>query len=160
MHPKISTASEEHIGLARARIGTRIRQLRLRLGISQGTIEQRTGLLRCYVSRVENGHTVPSLETLERFASALDIPLYLLFYEGDEPRPFSSAGTFLEASEHANEEVASQDRFLRQLGRFFSRMADPDRSILLGLAKKLSEHCQKIPALPNKPNLLPRISDT
>ena len=66
-------------------IGTRLRKLREDKKLSQGDIEERTGLLRCYISRVENGHTVPSLETLERLASALEIPLYQLFYEGDEP---------------------------------------------------------------------------
>ena len=45
-------------------IGARLRQLREQKQMSQGDIEERTGLLRCYVSRVENGHTVPSLETL------------------------------------------------------------------------------------------------
>ena len=66
-------------------IGERIRKLREAKGISQEELEQRSGLLRCYISRVEHGHTVPSLETLERLAAALEIPLYRLFYEGDEP---------------------------------------------------------------------------
>src|SRR5205823_14781395 len=65
-------------------IGKRLRQLREKKGLSQGDIEERTGLLRCYISRVENGHTVPSLETLERFAGALDLPLHEVFYTGDE----------------------------------------------------------------------------
>src|SRR5207247_199135 len=69
-------------------IGSRLRKLREERHFSQGDIEKRTGLLRCYVSRVENGHTVPSLETLERLASALELPLYMLFYEGDEPPAF------------------------------------------------------------------------
>jgi transcriptional regulator with XRE-family HTH domain len=64
-------------------IGQRIRQIREQKKLSQGDIEETTGLLRCYVSRVENGHTVPSLETLERFAAALDIPLYRFFYTGE-----------------------------------------------------------------------------
>ena len=68
-------------------IGTRLRQLREQKHMSQGDIEERTGLLRCYVSRVENGHTVPSLETLERFAAVLDVPLYQLFYSGEEAHP-------------------------------------------------------------------------
>ena len=68
-------------------IGTRLRQLREQKQLSQGDIEERTGLLRCYVSRVENGHTVPSLETLERFAGVLDVPLYQLFFNGDEAPP-------------------------------------------------------------------------
>jgi transcriptional regulator with XRE-family HTH domain len=49
-------------------IGERLRDLREQKKMSQGEIEKRTGLLRCYISRVENGHTVPSLETLEKMA--------------------------------------------------------------------------------------------
>ena len=71
-------------------IGTRLRQLREQKHMSQGDIENRTGLLRCYISRVENGHTVPSLETLERFAAVLDVPLYKLFYSGEEAPPTPS----------------------------------------------------------------------
>ncbi|MGH9563607.1 MAG: helix-turn-helix domain-containing protein, partial [Terracidiphilus sp.] len=44
------------------KIGTTIRAYRLQKGLSQGDIEKKTGLLRCYLSRVENGHTVPSLD--------------------------------------------------------------------------------------------------
>src|SRR5690349_24517232 len=66
-------------------IGDRLREFREAKHLSQGDIENRTGLLRCYVSRVENGHTVPAVETLEKFARALEVPLYQLFYEGDEP---------------------------------------------------------------------------
>src|SRR5260370_26742309 len=66
-------------------IGDRLREFREAKHLSQGDIEKRTGLLRCYVSRVENGHTVPAIETLEKFARALEVPLYHLFYEGDEP---------------------------------------------------------------------------
>ena len=60
-------------------IGTRLKKLREERNLSQGDIEKRTGLLRCYISRVENGHTVPSLETLERLSAALELPLYQLF---------------------------------------------------------------------------------
>ena len=56
-------------------IGVTIRGYRLQRGMSQGDIEKRTGLLRCYLSRVENGHTVPSLDTLQKIAGALDLPL-------------------------------------------------------------------------------------
>jgi transcriptional regulator with XRE-family HTH domain len=69
-------------------IGKRLREVRELSGLSQGDIERSTGLLRCYVSRVENGHTVPSLDTLEKLAYALKVPLYKFFYEGDEiPKP-------------------------------------------------------------------------
>jgi transcriptional regulator with XRE-family HTH domain len=66
-------------------IGERLREMREEKKLSQGDIEKRTGLLRCYISRVENGHTVPAIETLEKLARALEVPLYQLFYEGDEP---------------------------------------------------------------------------
>ena len=65
-------------------VAARLREFREAKNLSQGDIEQRTGLLRCYISRVENGHTVPVLETLEKFCRALEVPLYQLFYEGRE----------------------------------------------------------------------------
>ena len=65
-------------------IGDRLRALREEKKLSQGDIEKRTGLLRCYISRVENGHTVPAIETLEKMARALEVPLYQLFYDGEE----------------------------------------------------------------------------
>jgi transcriptional regulator with XRE-family HTH domain len=65
-------------------IGDRLRQLREEKALSQGDIEKRTGRLRCYVSRVENGHTVPAIETLEKLARVLEVPLFQLFYHGDE----------------------------------------------------------------------------
>src|ERR1700723_2359466 len=70
-------------------IADRLRALREAKHLSQGDIEKRTGLLRCYISRVENGHTIPSLQTLERFATALEVPLQEMFYsgEGEPPTP-------------------------------------------------------------------------
>ena len=56
-------------------IGDRLRALRQEKHLSQGQIEKRSGLLRCYISRVEHGHTVPSIETLEKMCRALEIPL-------------------------------------------------------------------------------------
>src|SRR5690349_8743143 len=66
-------------------IADRLRAIREQQDLSQGDIEKRTGLLRCYVSRVENGHTVPSIETLEKMARALEVPMYQLFYDGETP---------------------------------------------------------------------------
>jgi transcriptional regulator with XRE-family HTH domain len=66
-------------------ISDRLRSIREEKNLSQGDIEKRTGLLRCYVSRVENGHTVPAVETIEKFARALEVPIYQLFYDGDKP---------------------------------------------------------------------------
>ncbi len=66
-------------------ISDRLRSIRVEKNLSQGDIEKRTGLLRCYVSRVENGHTVPAVETIEKFARALEVPIHQLFYDGDKP---------------------------------------------------------------------------
>src|ERR1700734_2045372 len=66
-------------------IGDRLRELREQKNFSQGEIEKRTGLLRCYISRLENGHTVPAIDTLEKLARALEVPMYQLFYDGEQP---------------------------------------------------------------------------
>src|SRR5216683_1202534 len=64
-------------------IGNRLKELRESKELSQGDIEKRCGLLRCYISRVENGHTVPSVGTLEKMARALEVPMYRLFHDGE-----------------------------------------------------------------------------
>jgi transcriptional regulator with XRE-family HTH domain len=65
-------------------IGRRLREVREAKGISQGEIEERSRLLRCYISRVENGPTVASIETLEKLAQALGTPIYAILYQGEE----------------------------------------------------------------------------
>jgi transcriptional regulator with XRE-family HTH domain len=67
-------------------IGERLKAIREQKDMSQGDIEKRTGLLRCYISRVENGHTVPAIETIEKLARAMEVPMYALFYEASEVR--------------------------------------------------------------------------
>jgi len=69
------------------KIGQRIRDLRVAGNLSQGDIEKRTGLLRAYTSRVENGHVTPSLSTLEKYAAAFDVPLYALYPPHSQPFP-------------------------------------------------------------------------
>jgi len=121
-------------------IGTRLRQLRENKQLSQGDIEERTGLLRCYVSRVENGHTVPSLETLERFAGVLDVPLYQLFFTADEapPTPNLTPRKTLEELTGDNGEKNIDAQFLMKLRNLLSRLAEPDRDVILSLAKRLA----------------------
>jgi transcriptional regulator with XRE-family HTH domain len=122
-------------------IGERIRHLRLEKGLSQGDIEQTSGLLRTYVSRVEHGHTVPSLETLERLAAALNLPLYRLFYTPGEESFTASVVTPRKSLEELAEDTdptGSEARFLLALNRYVERMAESDRTLLLDLAKKLA----------------------
>ena len=121
-------------------IGTRLRTLRGQKGLSQGDIENATGLLRCYISRVENGHTVPSLETLERFAAALDVPLYKLFFPGEEApsTPYLTPRKSLEELAGEGGKAGEDARFLLKLMNLMERVAAPDREVLLALAKKLA----------------------
>lgn len=112
-------------------IGDRLRELREAKKLSQGDIEKRTGLLRCYISRVENGHTVPSLPTLEKLAAALAIPLWKIFYEGREsPRPVVPATS--------TKESASDRKFLVKLSRLWVRMKERDRKLFLHSAQTMS----------------------
>ena len=121
-------------------IGKRIRQLREMRKLSQGDIEETTGLLRCYISRVENGHTVPSLETLERFAGALGVPLYQLFCENGHTPETSHLTPRKTLEELAKDEEVTgpEDRFLAKITNLSARLMATDRKILLTLAKKLA----------------------
>ena len=120
-------------------IGIRLRKLREERKLSQGDIEKRTGLLRCYISRVENGHTVPSLETLERLAAAMEIPLYQLFYEGERPPDLPNLTQRKSTDELAMEIPADRDsRFFQKVKRLIGNINDRDRRLLLYMAQKLA----------------------
>ena len=121
-------------------IGTRLRFFREEKGLSQGDIEKSTGLLRCYISRIENGHTIPSLETLERFAGALDVPMYKLFFSGDgePPTPNLVRRKSLEELAEQPGKAGEEARFMLQFKTVLSQLGDPDRDVLLTLAKKLA----------------------
>lgn len=121
-------------------IGERIKRLREQKGLSQGDIEKSSGLLRCYISRVEHGHTVPSLDTLERFAAALDMPLYRLFFSGDAApaTPYLSERKTLEEMAETEGEKGAEARFLIKMRGLLDKMVDADRSFLLDFAKKLA----------------------
>jgi transcriptional regulator with XRE-family HTH domain len=119
-------------------IGDRLRELREGKKLSQGDIEKRTGLLRCYISRVENGHTVPAIETLEKLARALEIPLYQLFYEGKEPPKLPHLLKRKTSDDIAWGSSGKQAVFLHKLRKCLSKAGDADRKLLLAMAQKLS----------------------
>ena len=121
-------------------IGQRIRQLREQKSFSQGDIEKASGLLRCYISRVEHGHTVPSLETLERFAAALDVPLYRLFYTGEDTpaTPHLTPRRSLEELADEAGPSGTEARFLLKLKGLVGKMVESDRAFLLDFARKLA----------------------
>jgi transcriptional regulator with XRE-family HTH domain len=107
-------------------IGDRLRVLREAKRFSQGDIEKKTGLLRCYVSRVENGHTVPSVETLEKFARALEVPMYQLFYDGEEPPKLPNLPKRKSADDIAWGSKGKDARLLAKFCRLFSRIEEDE----------------------------------
>ena len=137
---KMQESKKRSVGANDMSIGARIRALRELKGLSQGDIERVTGLLRCYTSRVENGHTIPSLETLERFAAALDIPLYRLFYAGEDtpPTPNLSPRENLEELAESDGKEGEDARFLLKLKTLLDQITESDRQVVLALAKKLA----------------------
>ena len=119
-------------------IGDRLRDIREEKKLSQGDIEKRTGLLRCYISRVENGHTVPAIETLEKLARALEVPLYHLFYEGEEPPKLPNLPKRKSSDDIAWGSSGKDGRFLNKLRRLLAKTEDVDRKLLLQMAQKMA----------------------
>ena len=113
-------------------IGQRLRQLREAKTLSQGDIEKRTGLLRCYTSRVENGHTVPAVETLEKYARALEIPMYKLFHEG-EGRPLLHKVPAPKADTMWGQKGKDHEE-LRSFAKLLAKLDERQRRVLLKTA--------------------------
>ena len=119
-------------------IGDRLRELREQKKLSQGDIEKRTGLLRSYLSRVENGHTVPSVETLEKLAHALEVPIYQLFYDGEEPPELPNLPKRKTAEEIVWGSFGKEARLLNKFRRLIGRMNKSDQRLLLVMAQRLT----------------------
>jgi transcriptional regulator with XRE-family HTH domain len=119
-------------------IADRLRALRTGKNLSQGDLEKRTGLMRFYISRVENGHTVPSVETLEKFARALEVPLYYLFYEGEEPPTRPDLPERRIARDLLWGISGKEARLLSRLRHHLGAMSESDRSLLLSVAQRMA----------------------
>jgi transcriptional regulator with XRE-family HTH domain len=120
-------------------VGERLRELRKSKKLSQTEFEERTGLHRCYISRVENGHAVPTIETLEKLARALEVSLYQFFYRGEEPpRPP------VVRMEKASNEISwgndsEQALYMHKLRACLSKATNADRKLIMDLARKIAE---------------------
>jgi transcriptional regulator with XRE-family HTH domain len=115
-------------------IGDKLKALREQKNLSQGDMEKRTGLLRCYISRVENNHTVPSVDTMEKMARALEVPMYRLFTdEAHAKKPNLPA-----ESTRSRMVNSKQEREHRAFAKLFSRMNDKSRGLLIHMASKMA----------------------
>jgi transcriptional regulator with XRE-family HTH domain len=114
-------------------IGERLKAIRIHKGMSQGDVEQRSGLVRAYVSRVENGHLTPTLDTLEKFGRALRVPVYQLFYEDE--KLFRATTVKRDTRRVTKKEM----RLMTHLRRALSRVSPADRQLLLRVALKMEQ---------------------
>jgi len=119
-------------------IGDRLRELREQKKLSQGDIEKRTGLLRCYISRVENGHTVPAVATLEKLARAFDVPMYQLFYDSAEPPKVPNLIARKSSDDIAWGSSGKDAKFLNQLRRLLGKAKEEDRKLILYTLQKMA----------------------
>jgi transcriptional regulator with XRE-family HTH domain len=116
-------------------IGRKLRQLREDKNLSQGDLEERTGLLRCYTSRVENGYTVPSVGTLVKYARALDVPLYRFFTHGKSVKA-------LNFPKNGDRETWGENgrnrRELQLFAKALSRMNPRSQKLLFAMAQRMA----------------------
>ncbi len=104
-------------------VGISIRNLRQKRGLSQGDLEKRTGLMRCYISRVENGHTVPSIETLSRIARAMETQLVDMFLGADAP---------------SGNAEPNEQQFLEEMRRYVPVLSAEEREQILEMIRRLA----------------------
>jgi len=115
-------------------IGVKLRKLRLAKNLSQGDIQKRTGLFRCYTSRVENGYTVPTVETLEKYAAALEIPLYRLFTDQESVR----MPKLRQPKDDSSSTRGKKRDAFQKLAKALARMDEQDRKLLLSMAQGMA----------------------
>jgi transcriptional regulator with XRE-family HTH domain len=119
-------------------IGDRLRELREKKKLSQSDIEKRTGLVRPYISRVENNHSVPNIETLQKMARALEVPMYQLFYDGEEPPKLQNLGNCKSSDDIAWGSSGKDARFLSKLRRLLGKSDEQHRKLILLMAQKMA----------------------
>jgi transcriptional regulator with XRE-family HTH domain len=121
-------------------IGDRLRALREEKKLSQGDVEKRTGLLRCYISRVENGHTVPAIETLQKLARAFEVPMYQLFYDGAEPPKVPKLIARKSSDDIAWGSSGKDAKYVQKLRRLLGKAKEEDRKLILYTLQKMARH--------------------
>jgi transcriptional regulator with XRE-family HTH domain len=120
-------------------LGDRLKTLRELKGLSQGDIHKRSGLMRSYISRVENGHTVPSIETLEKLARALEVPLYRLFFDLDQIPDLPNLPERVTEEQVVTATSPERARFIDRMARLFDQLSEEDRRMLLNAAQRMAD---------------------
>jgi transcriptional regulator with XRE-family HTH domain len=111
-------------------IGKRIRELRMQRGLSQRDVQHSTNMMAAHVSRVELGHTTPSLETVERLAALFGVPLHEMFRDGTERAKIVAFD-------------GEDAPVMRVLARYVRQMNPADRALLLRCAIALTRESKQ-----------------
>ncbi|HXQ27369.1 MAG TPA: helix-turn-helix transcriptional regulator [Candidatus Acidoferrales bacterium] len=119
-------------------LAERLRALRGVKHLSQGEVEKRSGLLRSYISRIENGHSAPTVETLEKLARALEVPLYQLFHDSEQPPEILVFPHRNGSNGAASKSTPEDQRLLGRLGELLGHIENGDRKLLLLIAAKMA----------------------
>jgi transcriptional regulator with XRE-family HTH domain len=122
----------------RINIGSRISAERKAKRLSQADLERRCGLARCRISWLEHGRAVPTIETLERISDALEIPVYRLLCEGDEPSEATKASAKTATNGSARRKLRNVTHLHRELREHLGRMHEDDQHLLLFIARKMA----------------------
>ena len=121
-------------------IGERIRALREEKKLTRGDVQERTGLQRTYIWRVENGYTIPAIETLEKFARGMDVPIYRFFYDGKGAPPLVAVTGDSGLWGSDGEDKKTLRRFQRCLGQ----MEEAQRTLLMYLAEEMARRTGEV----------------
>jgi transcriptional regulator with XRE-family HTH domain len=109
-------------------IAKRVRELRKAKRLSQGDISERSGLTRSYISRVECGHTTPTIGVLERWSDALGVPIAQLFA--------ADRGRVVAGGPQTGVRLSKEEkRFLALL----KRIDEPDRGLWFSLGLTMAK---------------------
>ena len=137
LHPPCAILRPSMPG-TRTLLNERLRALRKARQLSQKDVQKRTGLVPTYLSRVENGHVVPGLQTLEKIARALKVPLYQLFYDRSTPVAQTHPPELKSSRRLPRGEARKQARDFDRLLPLLARIDPPRRKLLLSLAQRMS----------------------
>ena len=92
----------------------RLQQIRIHKAMSQGQLAERAGISVTYIDKLEAGEKIPSCQTLELLAEALDVPVYELFYNGRETpqTPWLTPHPTLEELQRSQQETKPEAGFI------------------------------------------------
>jgi transcriptional regulator with XRE-family HTH domain len=104
------------------RVAAQVKEIRKARHLSQRQLAGRMQVPRNYISKIENGKAIPTLGSLERLATALEVDICQLVRDGRSQRDEEMAEIFA-------------DPFLAELAQYLPKLEALQRSLLLNHAR-------------------------